>query len=99
MKDAWRAWNIIWLWALSGRAVGRAVSMSDDKRVRRVTDAERQQRETYLYWQSLPIGDRLSAVWDVSEAAYSFAAAFKGVPINDAEGSERPTARIQRARS
>ena len=48
-------------------------------------DPEQQQRETYLYWPSLPVGDRLSAVWDVSEAAYSFAAAFKGVPIDDAE--------------
>jgi hypothetical protein len=74
------------------------VSMSADKRVRRVTDAEQQQLETYLYWQSLPIGDRLSAVWDVSEAAYSFAAAFKGVRIDDAQGSERLAARIQPAR-
>ena len=53
--------------------------MSVNKRVQRITDTEQQQRETYLYWQSLPVGDRLSAVWDVSEAAYSFAAAFKGV--------------------
>jgi hypothetical protein len=72
--------------------------MITDKRVRRVTDTEQQQRETYLYWQSLPVGDRLSAVWDVSLAAYSFAAAFKGVPIDDAEGSERPATRIQRTR-
>jgi len=72
--------------------------MSSDKQVRRVTDAEQQQRETHLYWQSLPIGDRLSAVWDVSEAAYSFAAAFKGVPIDDAERSERLVTRIQRTR-
>ena len=71
--------------------------MSADKRVRRVTDVEQQQLETYRYWQSLPIGDRLSAVWDVSEAAYSFAAAFNGDPIDDAERSERLAARIQRA--
>ena len=72
--------------------------MSADKRVRRITDSEQQQLETYLYWQSLPVGDRLSAVWDVSEAAYSFAATFKGAPIDDAERSERPAARIQRER-
>ncbi len=72
--------------------------MSTDRQVRRVVDTRQQQRETYLYWQSLPIGDRLSAVWDVSEAAYSFAAAFKGVRIDDAEGSERPVTRIQRTR-
>ena len=75
-----------------------AVSMSLDKRVRRVTDPEQQQWETYRYWQSLPIGDRLSAVWEVSEAAYSFAAAFHGDPNDDAERSERHLTRVQRAR-
>jgi hypothetical protein len=69
--------------------------MSVDKRVQRVTDTAQQQRDTYLYWQSLPVGDRLSAVWDVSEAAYSFAAAFKGAPTDDAEGSDRAVTRIQ----
>jgi hypothetical protein len=72
--------------------------MGADKRVRKITDTQQQQWETYLYWQSLALGDRLSAVWDLSEAAYSFAAAFKGVPIDDAERSERPAKRIQRAR-
>ncbi len=72
--------------------------MGIDKRVQKVKDTQQQQREAYLYWQSLPIGDRLTAVWDVSEAAYSFAAAFKGVPIDDAEGSEGPATRIQRER-
>jgi hypothetical protein len=71
------------------------MSMSADKKVRKVTDTQQQQRETYLYWQSLPVGDRLSAVWEVSEAAYSFAAAFKGVPIDDAERSEKLITRIQ----
>ena len=71
--------------------------MIADKQVRKVTDAEQQQRETYLYWQTLSVGDRFSAVWDVSEAAYSFAAAFKGVRIDAAKRSERPVTRIQRA--
>lgn len=44
-----------------------------DKTIRRVTDPEEQQAETYLYWQSLSVGERLSAVWDASEAAYAFA--------------------------
>ncbi len=66
--------------------------MSTDKTIRRVTDRERQQAETDRYWQSLPIGERLSAVWDVSEAAYAFAAAFHGVPVNVAKGSERAAA-------
>jgi hypothetical protein len=69
--------------------------MSADKTVRRVTDAEQQQAETYRYWHSLTIGDRFSAVWDVSEAAFTFAAAFKGNRTNDAQGSERTLTRIQ----
>ena len=72
--------------------------MSADKTIRWVTDLERQQAEAYRYWQSLPIGDRLSAVWDASEAAYGFAVAFRGVPANDAQGSERAITRLQRSR-
>ena len=59
--------------------------MNSDKTIRRAKGAEQQQAETYRYWQSLPVGARLSAVWDISEAAYTFAAAFKGVPLNDGE--------------
>ncbi len=72
--------------------------MSADKTIRRVTDLEQQQAETNRYWQSLSVGDRLSAVWDASEAAYGFAAAFKGAPVNDAKGSERAITRLQRSR-
>jgi hypothetical protein len=72
--------------------------MTVDKTVRRITRSEQQQAETYRYWQSLTIGDRLSAVWDASEAAYSFAAAFKGIPVDDAQGSERAITRLQRSR-
>ena len=72
--------------------------MTVDKTVRRITKPEQQQAETYRYWQSLTIGDRLSAVWDASEAAYAFAAAFKGVPVDDAQGSERVITRLQRSR-
>ena len=72
--------------------------MTVDKTVRRVTNPEQQQAETYAYWQSLTIGERLSAVWDASEAAYAFAAAFKGVPVDDAQGSERAIKRLPRSR-
>lgn len=72
--------------------------MSADKIIRRVTDPELQQAEVYRYWQSLPVGDRLSAVWDASEAAYGFAAALRGVPANDAQGSKRAITRVQRSR-
>ena len=41
-----------------------------DKTIRRVTDPEEQQMETYRYWQSLPVGERLVAVYELSEAAY-----------------------------
>ena len=70
--------------------------MTVDKTIRRVTDPEQQQAETYRYWQTLSVGDRLSAVWDASEAAYAFAAAFKGVPVDAAQGSERTIRRVQR---
>lgn len=72
--------------------------MSADKTVCRVTDAEQQQVETNRYWHSLSVGDRFSAVWDVSEAAFAFAAAFKGNRANDAQGSERALTRIQPTR-
>ena len=76
--------------------VGRIITV--DKTVRRVTNPEQQEAETYAYWHSLTIGERLSAVWDASEAAYAFAAAFKGVPVDDAQGSERVIKRLQRSR-
>jgi hypothetical protein len=72
--------------------------MTVDKTVRRITKPGQQEAETYRYWQSLTIGERLSAVWDASEAAYAFAAAFKGVPVDDAQGSERAITRLQRSR-
>lgn len=72
--------------------------MSVDKTIRRVTDPKQQEAETYQYWQSLPVGDRLSAVWEVSAAAYGFAAAYKGSPPNDARRPQRAIVRIERSR-
>lgn len=34
-------------------------------------DPKRMQRDVYRYWQSRPIAERLAAVWDVTQAAYS----------------------------
>jgi len=68
-----------------------------DKTIRRVTDPEEQQAETYRYWQSLSVGERLSAVWDASEAAYAFAAAFKGAPLHDDQRHERPLRLVERS--
>jgi hypothetical protein len=65
-----------------------------DKAIRKVTDPKQQQAETYRYWQSLPVGDRLSAVWQASVDAY----AFKGVRMDDEQRSERTLTRVQRTR-
>ncbi|HEV3042112.1 MAG TPA: hypothetical protein VHA33_30410 [Candidatus Angelobacter sp.] len=72
--------------------------MSADKTIGRVTNTEQQQAETYRYWHSLSVGERLSAVWEVSQAAYAFAAAFKGNSTNDSQRSERAITRVQRSR-
>ena len=70
-----------------------------DKTIRRITDTEEQEAETYRYWQSRPIGERLVAVCELSEAAYAFASDFGGVPANDDEGLQGPPAFVQRKRS
>jgi hypothetical protein len=57
-----------------------------EKIIRKVIDPTQQDRETYLYWQSQPIGARLSAVWDLSAAAY----AFKGEPGDGVERCQHP---------
>jgi hypothetical protein len=69
-----------------------------DKTIRRVTDLEEQQAETYRYWQSRPIGERLIAVCELSEAAYAFAADFKGAHENDAQGLQGSSSPSQRER-
>jgi hypothetical protein len=63
-----------------------------DKTIRRVTDAKEQQSGTYRYWQSIPPGDRLTAVAELSESAYSF----KGVRF-DGPRPERTLVRFKRA--
>jgi hypothetical protein len=70
-----------------------------DKTIRRVTDLEEQQNETYRYWQSRPIGERLMAVCELSESAYSFAADFQGAPAHDAEGFQGSSSPVERERS
>jgi len=63
-----------------------------DKTIRKITDPKQQQAETYRYWQSLPVGDRLVAVWEASVDAYGF----KGVRLDDEQRSERTLTRVQR---
>jgi len=64
-----------------------------DKSIRKNPDPEEQRRETYLYWQTISPGDRLTAVSELSESAYSF----KGVRL-DGQGSERTLVRFKRPR-
>lgn len=75
-----------------------SATLSTNRTIRKAQSPEQQEAETYRYWQSLPIGERLSAVWDVSAAAYAFAAAFKEEPLNDARRPQRTITRVQRAR-
>lgn len=67
-----------------------------DKTIRRVTDLEEQQAETYRYWQSRPIGERLVAVCELSEEAYAFAEGFKGAAHDDDQGLQGPASRAER---
>lgn len=69
-----------------------------DKTIRRVTDFAEQDAETYRYWQNRPVGDRLVAVCELSEAAYAFVADFKGAPAHDDQGLQGSSARVQRKR-
>jgi hypothetical protein len=79
----WETTNSRYFFILSETWNSFEFTMSIDKTIRRVTDSREQQRQTDRYWQSQPVGDRLSAVWDLSEAAYAFAAAFKRAPRHD----------------
>jgi hypothetical protein len=69
--------------------------MRENLRIRNVRDLDQQRQETVEYWQSRPVGERLSAVWELSEAAYSFAASFKEVRTNDAQRPQRALTRVQ----
>ena len=62
-----------------------------DKTIRRVTDLDEQEAETYRYWQSRPVGERLIAVCELSEEAYAFAASFRREPVHDDQGLQRPS--------
>lgn len=65
-----------------------------DKTIRRVTDLNAQQAETYRYWRSRPIGERLLAVWEATATAY----AVKGIKYDATRRSEATLTRVQRSR-
>jgi hypothetical protein len=51
---------------------GTAITKGNPSRmIRKISNREEQDAENYRYWQSLPIGERLAAVCEVTEAAYS----------------------------
>jgi hypothetical protein len=66
-----------------------------DKTISRLTDPEKQQAENLSFWRNVPIGERLSAVWEISQSAYLFRAAFKGTPSDDAHRSQRTITRVK----
>lgn len=44
--------------------------MAMDKTIRRVTNTAQQDAENFRYWQSLSVGDRLTAVLDLNRCPY-----------------------------
>ena len=46
-------------------------NQNPNRMVRNITTVQDQEAENYRYWQSVPIGERLAAVCEVTEAAYS----------------------------
>jgi len=63
-----------------------------DKTIRVVTDFKEQQAETYRYWQSVPVGERLDAIMKLSKTSYSM----RGMRF-DGPRSPRHIVRIERA--
>ena len=66
-----------------------------DKTIRKVTDIDEQQAETYRYWASRSVAERLAAVCELSEAAYAFKERFKGVPADADRRLQRPSSPAQ----
>jgi hypothetical protein len=73
--------------------------MNATRTIAKIRDKQQQQAETYRYWQTRSVGERPVAVWEASEAAHAFKAAFWGAPLNDSKGYERIITRVQRAKS
>jgi hypothetical protein len=63
-----------------------------DKTLRKVTDLDEQQAETYRYWQSVSDSERMNATWEFTLEMYRM----KGL-VQDAQGLQRSVVRIQRA--
>jgi hypothetical protein len=70
------------------------VGLNPNRIVRKVASVEEQEAENYRYWQSIPVGDRLVAVCELTEAAYSI----REIDQNVDKGHERTHTHLQRAR-
>jgi hypothetical protein len=57
--------------ALFGARKLRAHNPNPNRIIRKITNPEDQDAENYRYWQRLPIGERLAAICELTEAAYS----------------------------
>jgi hypothetical protein len=62
-----------------------------DKTIRRVTDFKQQQAETYRYWQSRPVAERLEAIAEIVRDVYWM----KGIDI-DARPMDKTIVRYER---
>ena len=49
----------------------KGIRLNPRRVVRKVSSLEEQEAENYRYWQSIPVGARLVAVCELSEAAYA----------------------------
>jgi len=64
----------------------------EEKTIRRVSDFKSQREETYRYWLSRPIAERMEAIDEIVRSAYLA----KGIDI-DALASDRTIVRVVRA--
>jgi hypothetical protein len=63
-----------------------------DKTIKKVTDLQAQQDETFLYWHSRSDSERMNATWEFTLEMYRL----RGL-VDDAQGLQRSVVRIQRA--
>jgi hypothetical protein len=63
-----------------------------DKTIRVVTDFKEQQAETYRYWRSVPVGERLNAIMQLSKTAYTM----RGLRFDDGQRPARDIVRVER---
>lgn len=62
-----------------------------DKTIRKVTDLEEQQAETFRYWQSRPVAEKFAAIDEIVRMAYRL----KGIRAEELRSS-RSLVRVER---